>query len=193
MCPEASPPEAPARLPERAPSRLPRMSFKGLWWMVRSDLHHQGETPTCRTQCWLEGEAASWPGRKERYKTQWALCEASVGSLVFCMRIHRDKHVGHSTVTWTEMGKGWEKGSMTDVLALQNTHHSYVSAVPLRKGSEMLEATGWTQRGIQLSSEHLEKKKKIRRTRWSKCLHRYLARISLLKLGWTHYLYCTVC
>lgn len=140
----------------------------------------QGEIPTPRTQCWRAGEAASWRGRKERHKTQWALSEASLGNLMFSVRRHRGKHVEHSTATCKEMGKGWEKGSMTDVAALQNTKVGYMNIAPLRKGSERLEARGWTQRDIQLSSESLEKKKKIRRTRCIKVPSQITESMSLL-------------
>lgn len=160
--------------------------------MVRSDLHHQGEIATCRTT-WREKQHPGLGRKKERCRKQWALSEASLGSLMFCMRRYKGKHMAHSTVTCKEMGKGWEKCSTTDTVALQNTHYSYVSAAPLRKGSKMLEAIVWTQRGIQLSSGFLDKKKRLGGPDASKGLQRYPANISLLKLGWTHHLYCTVC
>lgn len=80
---------------------------------------------------------------------------------------------------------------MTDVVALQNTHCSYMSAALLRE-SEMLEATGWIERGIQLSSEFLKKKRRLGGPEALRCLPRYLASMSLLKLGYTALYYIPI-
>lgn len=108
------------------------LRFKGLQWKIMSDPHLPVGNTRTQNLVLAGGRSSNlaWEERKVQ-DTQSALSELSLGNLMFCSWRHMGKHVDHITVTCKKMGKGWEKGSTTDVVMLQNTWYKLVTWVLL--------------------------------------------------------------